>query len=186
MKLKFMIGFFVLFFITGRSFAQMSYLDIGSEMYKYPEVEWLKGEPVKTFEKDKIYVIELWATWCGPCVAQMPHINQLARKFENANVVFIGQNVMEPDRTKVVDFVQKKGDGMGYRIAFSGPSGSHFEKEWLKPAGVISIPQTFLIQDNKLLWQTTPNMLNEEVIQLLIDHKFSIEAAMKINEKGSH
>lgn len=42
---------------------------------------WLKGEPVNQLEKGKVYVVEFWATWCGPCIAGMPHLSEVAEKF---------------------------------------------------------------------------------------------------------
>ncbi|WP_437918099.1 TlpA family protein disulfide reductase [Sphingobacterium sp. LRF_L2] len=42
--------------------------------------KWLKGTPVENYEKGHIYVIECWATWCGPCIAAMPHLSELAKK----------------------------------------------------------------------------------------------------------
>src|SRR5689334_9285974 len=37
---------------------------------------WIKGTPVTSFEKGKIYVVEFWATWCMPCKAAMPRLSQ--------------------------------------------------------------------------------------------------------------
>ena len=41
---------------------------------------WLKGEPVSAFEPGKVYVVEFWATWCGPCIAAIPHISDLQKQ----------------------------------------------------------------------------------------------------------
>jgi thiol-disulfide isomerase/thioredoxin len=162
---------------------QTVFLDEGTKVTDYPKVDWLKGEPITHFDKSKIYIVELWATWCVPCIAAMPHLNELSSKFKNKNVVFIAQDIMEDSKEKVEAFVKQKGESMSYNVAFSGPRGSDFDKKWVRAAGVISIPQTFIIQNNTLIWQTTPAMLNEEMLQLLVDGKFTIAAAEAIAGK---
>ena len=157
--------------------------EIDGKMLTYPKVEWIKGSPVTNFHKDSIYIVELWATWCVPCIMAMPHLNELNKKFKG-KIIFIAQGVWEDNKAKVEQFVRKKGDEFGFRVAFSGPNGSAFDKEWCVPAGVTGIPCTFVIKDNKLVWQTRPDKLNEEVLQLLIDGKFTIEEAEAIVEKN--
>src|SRR5712691_10462103 len=39
--------------------------------------------------KDSVVVIEFWATWCAPCVAAIPHFNELMEKFKDKPVRFI-------------------------------------------------------------------------------------------------
>src|SRR5438045_7958134 len=60
-------------------------------------VKWLKGTPVEQFEPGKTYVIEFWATWCGPCKAAMPHLSELAKKYEG-KITFIGVDVWETSK----------------------------------------------------------------------------------------
>ncbi len=155
------------------------YLDVGDTINTYPKVEWIKGNAVIKFDPSKIYIIDLWATWCKPCIAAMPHFNAMASKFKNRGVVFIAQDVMEDDRQKVFDFVKANDKMMSFDVALGGGKGSAFEQEWIKPAGVNAIPQTFVIKGNKLLWQTSPDMITEPVIEMLIKGDFSIEKAKK-------
>lgn len=155
------------------------YLDVGDSINTYPKVEWIKGNAISRFDPSKIYIIDLWATWCKPCIAAMPHFNAMAAKFKSRGVVFIAQDVMEDDRQKVLDFVKTNDKMMGFDVAFGGGKGSDFEQEWIKPAGVNAIPQTFIIKGNRLLWQTSPDMITEQVVEMLIKDSFSIEKAKK-------
>ena len=54
---------------------------------------WVQGEAVRNFDGDKVYIVEFWATWCGPCVASIPHVDELHRKFKDKGLVVVGQNV---------------------------------------------------------------------------------------------
>jgi thiol-disulfide isomerase/thioredoxin len=166
----------LLVFAAGKGLAQMAYLDTGEKVEQYPKVEWIKGEPFSAFDPTKIYVIDLWATWCKPCIATMPHLNELSKGFKD-RIIFVAQDVLEDDKTKVAGFVAGRGEEMGLNVAFGGPRGSDFDKKWIVASGTNSIPRTFVIQNNTLVWITTPDKLNERVLQLLLDKKFSIEAA---------
>jgi thiol-disulfide isomerase/thioredoxin len=39
--------------------------------------KFVKGEPVTSLEKGKIYVLDFWATFCRPCLEAMPHVSEL-------------------------------------------------------------------------------------------------------------
>ncbi|TFF37769.1 TlpA disulfide reductase family protein [Mucilaginibacter psychrotolerans] len=182
-NLKLIITFCLIVFsvVVKAQQGQIEYLDLGTKVTEYPKVEWLKGIPLTKFDKDKIYIIDLWATWCVPCIQAMPHLNALSQKFSNKNIVFIAQDVMEHDKAKVEKFIKGNVNMEYLNIGYSGPEGSDFDQKWVKPAGVSAIPQTFVIQNNIILWQTHPALLNESVIQLLLDGKFTIEAAKALS-----
>ena len=46
--------------------------------------------------KGKSVVLEFWATWCGGCVAEIPHLNELANQFTDRPVVFLSITDEEP------------------------------------------------------------------------------------------
>ncbi len=146
-------------------------LVIGAEAPALKPLKWLKGEPVTAFEKDKVYLIECWATWCGPCVAVIPHVNELHNKFKDKGLVVIGANVMENAESKAAAFVERKGDGMAYRVAFDGKSGA-IAKDWLEAVGARGIPHAFVVREGKLLWYGHPARLTEETVAAMIAGKF--------------
>lgn len=149
---------------------------VGSEVEDYPQVKWIQGEPVTRFDKDKIYIVECWATWCPPCVESIPHLNELSRKFDG-KIIIIGQGVWEEEEQTVRDFVKEQGEDMRYRVAFSGGRDSDFTRSWLKPAGVKGIPQAFVIQDNKIVWMPHPVEMTEDILQMLVNGTFTLAAA---------
>src|SRR5262245_47338286 len=86
-----------------------SKLMVGDAAPKLQVSKWVQGEPVKDFERDKAYIVEFWATWCGPCVASIPHVNELHQKYKSKGLVVIGQDVWESDVSKVDPFIKKMG-----------------------------------------------------------------------------
>ena len=130
-------------------------LNIGDPAPLLGAGKWIKGEAVTSFEPGKVYVVEFWATWCGPCIAAIPHITELQKKYEEKGVIVIGQNVAEQDASKVEPFVAEQGDRIGYRIVMDEPSGmqGHMARAWLTAAGQDSIPCTMVIdQQGRLAW----------------------------------
>ena len=57
--------------------------------------------------KGKVIFLNFWATWCSPCVAEMPAIQELSEKYTDS-VIFIGMDYAENEK-KVRDFVTEKG-----------------------------------------------------------------------------
>jgi len=67
-------------------------LKVGSDAPPVAVVKWFKGTPVDTLEKGKVYVVEFWATWCGPCKMSIPHLTEMAHKYGD-KVTFVGVSV---------------------------------------------------------------------------------------------
>jgi thiol-disulfide isomerase/thioredoxin len=131
------------------------------------KAEWITGTAPAAWEPGKLYILECWATWCGPCIAVIPHVDELYDKYEEKGLRVIGMNVWEDGKDKVADFVKTKGDGMSYPVAYVGKGGD-FENTWLKPAGIRGIPHAFVVKDGKVLLTTHPSQLTEPVIEGLL------------------
>jgi len=56
--------------------------------------------------KGKVVVLEFWATWCAPCIAEIPHLNEIAQSVAANNVQFIA--VDDEDPAVVEEFLGKK------------------------------------------------------------------------------
>jgi len=131
---------------------------------------WVKGDAVKSFEKGKIYVVEFWATWCGPCIKAIPHLTELQK--EHKEVTFIGVAASEKpgdnaDRLKrVQEFVAKQGGKMEYRVGFDGDG--EMRESWKRASGQRGIPCTFIVNgDGKIAWIGHPSQLDEALAPLV-------------------
>lgn len=126
----------------------------------------LQGEAVKDFKKGEVYVFECWASWCGPCVAAIPHLNQLHKQMGKKGVVITGVNVWESERDaasaqRAKDFLKAQGDKMSYAVALGGKA---FIKDWLEAAEVNGIPHAFVVAEGKIAWTGHPGQLTAEML----------------------
>ena len=126
----------------------------------------LQGEAVKDFKKGEVYVFECWASWCGPCIAAIPHLNELHKQMGKKGVVITGVNVWESERDaasahRAKDFLQAQGSKMSYRVALGGKA---FIKDWLEAAEVNGIPHAFVVADGKIAWTGHPAQLTAEML----------------------
>ncbi|MFT3684942.1 MAG: redoxin family protein [Phycisphaerales bacterium] len=152
---------------------------------KAPELKveaFVKGNPVKSFESGKVYVVEFWATWCGPCVAAFPHLSENQAKYKD-KVTFIGTNIWERPYNadtlqKVKDFVEEQGDKMAYTVAFDGKAAA-MDSAYMKAAGRNGIPCAFIVnQEGKIAWIGHP-MSMDDVLAQVVEGKYDIDAAQK-------
>ena len=153
--------------------------------------KWVKGEPVKEFEKGKVYVIECWASWCGPCRASIPHVTELQAKYKDKGLTVIGMNVWEHDLAAAEPFVKEMGDKMGYTVALDETDAKHPDptgagktaKAWLAAAGQNGIPCSFIVdKDTKVAWIGHPMAMDrplEQVVAGTFDAKKEAELQAK-------
>ena len=153
--------------VSGQAAGTM--LNIGSPAPAIKVEKWIKGTPVQGFEKGKVYVVEFWATWCGPCRAAMPHLSELALKYTN-KVTFTGVSVFERGEgttKKVEAFVKDMGDKMAYNVCADG-SAAFMAANWMEAAGEPGIPCTFVVGvDGKIAWIGHPTKLEDVLDQVL-------------------
>jgi thiol-disulfide isomerase/thioredoxin len=155
-------------------------LKMGDAAPEFKVTQWYKGGPV-TLEADKTYIVECWATWCGPCVAAFPHLSEIA-KANKDNLTVIGVNVWERKKPEEVKtFVEGQGDKMSYLVAADGEGA--IANNWLKAAGRNGIPCAFVVSKGKVAWIGHPASLKQELLASIIDGTCDIAALAKAKEK---
>lgn len=155
----------------GRPAAAQS-LGIGDPAPKLTVQEFVKGTPVTQFKPGNVYVVEFWATWCGPCKVSIPHLTELAKTYKD--VTFVGVSVWETDQSKVKPFVAEMGDKMNYRVALDvvppGAKGSQgaMAQNWMTAAGENGIPSAFIVgRDSKIAWIGHPMAMDKPLKEVV-------------------
>ncbi len=161
--------------------AAASTLKVGDPAPKLQTGKWVQGEPVKEFENGKAYVVEFWATWCGPCRVSIPHLNEIYTKYKDKGLIVIGQDCWERDDELVAPFVKKMGDKMTYRVALDDKKDNEKGKmaeTWMTAAGRRGIPSAFLVDTKgKIAWIDHPMQLKDKTIEDVLAGKFDVKQA---------
>jgi thiol-disulfide isomerase/thioredoxin len=174
------------FFAVAAPMAQAE-LMVGDPAPKLQVGKWIQGGAVNGFDTDHVYLVEFWATWCGPCIASIPHVNELWQKFKDRGVVVIGQNVWDDD-SNVPAFVKKMGDKMTYRVAIDDKSretnGFMSEHWWKRKVNNHTIPHAFIInKEGRIAWIGHPGALTEKLLNdILSSHYDLAQAAAEYKE----
>lgn len=170
-------------FCASWAFGQEPKLKVGDPAPALSCGKWIKGEPVKEFEKGKLYVVEFWATWCGPCRVSIPHLSELQKQYKD--IVFIGQDCWEQDEAAVAPFVEKMGDKMGYRVALDDKTAEakgKMAESWMAAAGQNGIPTAFVVdKETKIAWIGHPMEL-DEVLKQIVDGKYDAKKVAAVRE----
>lgn len=162
---------------------QQTSLFIGDKAPPLKYGKWIKGNPVKGYEKGKLYLFEFWATWCGPCIASMPHLSEFAKENKDKATV-IAVNIWEskvagkkPSASlpKVQKFVTNMGDKMGFSV-ISDSEDQWMGNKWMKAAGQEGIPCTFIVKDGIIMWMGHPIEL-DSIVKVVNSGSYDVMAA---------
>lgn len=93
--------------------------------------------------KGKVIILDFWATWCPPCVKEIPHFNELAKKYGKDGLVVLGVSVDRDGIAAVEKF--KQNNSIDYPVVFADQATQSQYQALLPPDMRGGIPYTFVI-----------------------------------------
>lgn len=118
--------------------------------------------------KGKVVVIDFWATWCGPCIAEMPKMKQLYAEYKEKGVEFIGVSLDQPEDEGGLDALKTyvaENDIIWPQYYQGDGWQSEFSRSW----GINAIPALFVIDQNGNLYSNQARGQLETMIPDLLE-----------------
>ena len=157
--------------LVGNTFAGI----VGSDAPDVKAQEWINASGPVSLEqfKDKVVIVEFWATWCPPCRDAIPHLVKLYNKNKDKGLVVIGLTNEKRKSAKIDKFM--KDLKMNYIVGTGSTSGSDYS--------VRGIPVAFVVVDGKIIWEGHPVSGLDEVVKKALEEKALKQKDEKKEEK---
>ena len=113
--------------------------------------------------KGKYVYIDIWATWCAPCKAEIPYLKEVEKQFYGKNIEFVNISVDKArDHDKWKKMVEEKGL-KGVQLF----ADNNFKSQFIKDYNIKSIPKFILLDPNgKIIESNAPRPSNDKLIEL--------------------
>ena len=128
--------------------------------------EWVSGQAPKAWKQGELTVIECWATWCGPCRAAMPYMEELHKALKDKQVRIIGVNVGDKKSAEEIKtFLAAQPVPPTYDVVIDREGKVHQRVPFK------GIPFAFAVREGKVVWKGHPAGLTQEALLALRDGK---------------
>ncbi|MFO0875712.1 MAG: TlpA disulfide reductase family protein [Phycisphaerales bacterium] len=143
---------------------------------------WAQGEPIAGFEPGRVYVLDFWAPWCGPCIAAMPHLSALQERFAG-DVVIVAVGIVDESSSPswIRRTVGEVGPDLRVRVAIDEDCAA--TEAYRVAVRDLAIPRSFIVdRAGRLAWYGHPMKLDAP-LAAVVDGTWDIEAAARDAER---
>lgn len=127
-------------------------LTIGDTAPPLSAERWFRGTERDAVTEGRVTLVEFWATWCGPCIAVMPHISELSDTLgpEGLDVVAVSLDRGENAGQLVETFLEERSEIVSFEVMLDD---GETNRTWFEAAGLRGIPSSFVVaQDGRIAW----------------------------------
>ena len=154
----------------------------GDAAPKLKLAKFLHGEPVSDFRENHIYIIEFWATWCGPCLQTLPYIAELQDRYSDS-VTAIG--VTAESEETVSKFLKEEmdcggtwGDVLNFGIALD--DGRATQQRWRETSNDEEMPFVMIVGRTGLIeWSGHPATMGN-ALKAIVEGSWDRQVARKL------
>jgi thiol-disulfide isomerase/thioredoxin len=134
------------------------------EYFKVPDLEKILNS-----REDKLFVVNFWATWCPPCVSELPAFEKVAGGYDKAKVRFILISLDFPSQIEkqLIPFLKKNKISLEVAVMMETDSNLWIDK--VDPSWQGNIPSTLFLNNPKKIRHFHPEALDEKGLRNLVD-----------------
>ena len=134
------------------------------EYLKIPELEKILNN-----NDNKLYVINFWATWCAPCVKELPAFEKTSRDYDKAKVRFIFISLDFPSQieNQLIPFLKK--NKIDAEVAVMMETDANLWIDKVDPSWQGNIPSTLILNNPKKIRYFHPEAIDEQGLRKLIN-----------------
>jgi len=156
--------FYILTFLTIGNANAQSNIKVNEKAPSINITNWIENVPNDKNLNDKYIVLEFWATWCGPCIAAVPHINSIQKEFNQKDLYYISitdESVAKVERSlKRINFNSIVVTDLTKKTQINFGDGVK---------GLDAYPLTVLIDKTGIIkWIGEPKNLNSEIMSTFL------------------
>lgn len=133
----------------------------------YIDTEWIVK--MKQNTSDTLYIINFWATWCKPCVEELPYFEQLGEQYKNqkVKVLLISTDMRKEVNTRLKQFMVTK--GLKQQVLFMNELNADKWIDLVTPSWSGAIPATWIRRGSTGTDYFTEGELTQEELNALVE-----------------
>lgn len=121
---------------------------------------WWADKKLDGLQKNRVYLVDFWASWCPPCRESFPDLARMKAKYGSEGLEVVAISI-DDDPNDAAKFLTEQGNKFDFFVGMDKSSATY--NSWVEAIGRTTIPTTFLVDaSGKIAWVGHPAELEAE------------------------